>query len=224
MDPSRIIPAQVPYWDSVAGKKRFSHPLRLAWLTRHTSSSARILDFGCGYGRTLAELLCAGHEDVIGVDSSFKMLKCCRSHLPDVRLIQNCGQTIPLQKHSVDLVLLFAVLTCIPRDEDQRALLREIRRVLRPGGLLYISDLLLNRDLRNLERYDRYAEEYGTRGIFKLPEGAVVRHHRKEWIEELTGSFGQLEFEPFEVTTMNSNKSAAFQYLGRAFPFPDACV
>ncbi len=59
---------------------------------------------------------------------------------------------------------------------------------------------------------------------FELPEGVVVRHHRKEWIEELTGSFAQLEFEPFEVTTMNGNKSAAFQYLGRAFPFPDTCV
>jgi SAM-dependent methyltransferase len=200
MDRSRIIPAQVPYWDSVAGEKRFSHPLRLQWLTRHTGSSARVLDFGCGYGRTLAELLRAGHEDIIGVDFSFKMLKCCRSHLPDVRLIQNDGRTIPLHRHSVDLVLLLAVLTCIPRDEDQRALLREIRRVLRPGGLLYISDLLLNRDLRNLERYDRYAEQYGTFGIFELPDGAVVRHHRKEWIEELTGSFGQLEFEPFEVS------------------------
>ena len=55
-------------------------------------------------------------------------------------------------------------------------------------------------------------------GIFELPEGVVVRHHRKEWIEELTGSFGQLEFELFEVTTMSSNKVAAFQYLCRAQP------
>jgi hypothetical protein len=67
----------------------------------------------------------------------------------------------------------------------------------------------------NLERYDRYAEENGTCGIFQLPDGVVVRHHRKEWIEELTGSFSQLEFEPFEVTTMNNNRSAAFQYLVR---------
>ena len=201
----------------MAGQKRFFHPLRLAWLTRHIGSRERILDFGCGYGRTLAELLCAGHENIIGIDFSFKMLTCCRSHLPDVRLIQNYEQTIPLQRHSVDFVLLFAVLTCIPQDEHQRALLREIRRVLRPGGFLYFSDLLLNHDLRNLERYDRYAEEYGTCGIFRLPEGAVVRHHRKEWIEELTSSFGQLEFEPFEVRTMNGNRSAAFQYLGRAF-------
>jgi SAM-dependent methyltransferase len=216
MDPSRISSAQVLYWDSVAGGKRFRHPLRLAWLKRLKGPRARILDFGCGYGRTLAELASAGYGNAIGVDFSSRMLTCCRSQLPDVGLVQNCGQTIPLQKHSVDLVLLFAVLTCIPRDEDQRALLCEIRRVLRPGGLLYISDLLLNLDLRNLERYDRYAEEYGTYGIFELPEGVVMRHHQKGWIEELTGSFGQLEFELFEVTTMNSNKSAAFQYLGRA--------
>lgn len=172
----------------------------------------------------LAELGCAGYEDVIGVDSSFGMLTCCRAHLPDARLVQNYGQTIPLQRHSVDLVLLFAVLTCLPRNEDQRALLREIRRVLRPGGFLYISDLLLNHDPRNLERYNRYTQKYGTYGIFKLPEGVVLRHHQKEWIEELTGSFGQLEFEPFEVTTMNGHKSAAFQYLGRAFPSPDGSV
>jgi hypothetical protein len=116
----------------------------------------------------------------------------------------------------VNLVLLFAVLTCIPRNQDQRELVREIRQVLCPDGLLHIGDLLLNDDLRNLERYDRYAEEYGTYGIFELPDGAVVRHHQKQWIEDLTTSFDQLEFEAFGATTMNGNKSAAFQYLGRS--------
>jgi ubiquinone/menaquinone biosynthesis C-methylase UbiE len=224
MDRSPIIPARVRYWDRVAGEKRFSHPLRIAWLTRHAGPRARILDFGCGHGRTLAELLRGGYKNIIGIDFSSQMLKCCRSQLPDVWLVQNDGQTIPLRKHSVDLVLLFAVLTCIPLDKEQRDLLREISRVLRPGGLLYISDLLLNRDLRNLERYDRYAGKYGTYGIFELPEGVVVRHHRKEWIEELTGSFVQLEFEPFEVRTMNGNKSQAFQYLCRVLPSPNDSV
>jgi hypothetical protein len=51
--------------------------------------------------------------------------------------------------------------------------------------------------------------------VFELPEGVVVRHHESGWIEELTGSFTQLEYEDFNVTTMNGNASAAFQYLGR---------
>jgi ubiquinone/menaquinone biosynthesis C-methylase UbiE len=112
-------------------------------------------------------------------------------------------------------VLLFAVLTCIPNDNDQLVLLNEVKRVPRPGGLLYISDLLINDDPRNRERYERYAEKYKCYGVFELPEGVVVRHHRKEWIEKLTGPFRQLENQPFVVTTMNGNPSSAFQYLGR---------
>jgi hypothetical protein len=111
--------------------------------------------------------------------------------------------------------LLFAVLTCIPDNNEQRLLVTAVEQALRPGGLIYLSDLLVNDDVRNRERYQRFAEGYKCYGVFELPEGVVVRHHRKEWIEELTSSFRQLEYEPFTVTTMNGNTSAAFQYLGR---------
>ncbi len=64
-------------------------------------------------------------------------------------------------------------------------------RVLRLGGLLYVSDLLVNDDARNRERYQHGAETYNCYGVFQLPEGVVVRHHTKEWIEEITGAFQQ---------------------------------
>jgi hypothetical protein len=81
--------------------------------------------------------------------------------------------------------------------------------------VVYISDLLLNGDARNLQRYNQFAGEFGTYGIFRLPEGVVVRHHSEEWIRTLTEGFTALKFERFTVTTMNGNKSVAFQYLGR---------
>ena len=207
---------QISYWDRVAYEKRFSHPLRLDWLTRYlTNPEARILDYGCGYGRTLAELSRAGYLRVVGTDFSEAMLGRARREVPNSMLVRNDGSALPIKSESIDAVLLFAVLTCIPHDNDQRILLSEVERVLRPAGLLYISDLLVQNDLRNRERYERCAERYGCYGIFELPEGVVVRHHRKEWIEELTGPFRQLENEPFTVTTMNGNLSSAFQYLGR---------
>jgi SAM-dependent methyltransferase len=211
----RDLASQVNYWDSVAQKKRFSHPLRLEWLEGYLDSRARVLDYGCGYGRTLRELVRAGYRNAVGVDFSEAMLTRCRQEFPQVNLIRNDGRTLPFETASMNAVLLFATLTCIPQDEAQRALVAEVERVLRPGGLLYISDLLLNEDARNRERYERYSEVYGAFGVFELPEGVVVRHHRREWIEELTGSFAQLEYEPFSVMTMNGNTSAAFQYLGR---------
>jgi SAM-dependent methyltransferase len=209
------VPPQTDYWDRVAHEKRFTHPLRMEWLTHHVISTHYVLDHGCGYGRTLRQLEQAGYTNAIGVDFSERMLLQCRSKFPCLKLVRNDGQTIPFRDHSFHAALLFAVLTCIPDDDGQRALIAEIRRVLRPGGLLYISDLLINSDGRNVERYQHHAEEYGVYGVFELPEGVVVRHHQEEWIEQLTAPFICLEFEPFTVTTMNGNLSAAFQYLGR---------
>lgn len=211
----RDVASQKSYWDSVAQQKRFSHPLRREWLEGRLNSDARILDYGCGYGRTLGELSSAGYQNIFGADFSEAMLARCREQLPRVSVLRNDGRTLPFRSGSLDAVLLFATLTCIPLDDAQRALIAEIERVLRPHGLLYISDLLLNDDGRNRERYERDAEAYGAFGVFELPEGVVVRHHRREWIRELTDSFAELEYEPFTVLTMNGNSSAAFQYLGR---------
>lgn len=208
--------SQISYWDRVAGEKRFSHPLRLDWLAQYLKNPlARILDYGCGYGRTLAELSRAGYDHVVGTDFSEAMLLRSRREVPHSMLVRNDGSALPVKSESIDAVLLFAVLTCIPDDHDQRVVLTEVERVLRPGGLLYISDLLVNNDLRNRERYERYAERYECYGVFELPEGVVVRHHEREWIAEITRPFHRLEYEPFNVTTMNGNVSAAFQYLGR---------
>jgi SAM-dependent methyltransferase len=209
---------QVDYWDRVAAEKKFSHPLRFDWLSRELGGSykeATVVDVGCGYGRTLRELSLAGFQRLIGIDFSAAMLDRCQDEMPSAVVIQSDGHTLPLASDSVDALLLFAVLTCVPDDQDQINLLSEVRRVLRPEGLVYISDLLVNDDARNQARYEQYETTFDCYGVFELPEGVVVRHHRKEWIDELTGEFKQIAFEPFEVTTMNGNKSAAFQYLGR---------
>ena len=208
--------SQISYWDRVADKKQFSHPLRAEWLTQYLKNPlATILDYGCGYGRTLAELSRAGYPRVVGTDFSEAMLRRARGEVTHSTLVRNDGSALPFKSESIEAVLLFAVLTCIPDDNDQRIVLSEVERVLRPGGLLYISDLLVNNDLRNRERYEQWSERYKCYGVFELPEGVVVRHHEREWIAEITGPFHHLEYEAFDVTTMNGNVSAAFQYLGR---------
>jgi SAM-dependent methyltransferase len=210
------ISSQISYWDRVANEKRFSHPLRVDWLRRYLKNpQPRVLDYGCGYGRTLADLSAAGFRNLYGTDFSEVMLGRARVEVPGHALVRNDGLQLPFKSESFDAVLLFAVLTCIPPDHDQRLLLSEIERVLRPGGLMYLSDLLVNDDARNRERYERDAGRYKRHGVFELPEGVVVRHHTKEWIDEITSPFEPLEYEPFDVTTMNGNLSAAFQYLGR---------
>jgi hypothetical protein len=71
------------------------------------------------------------------------------------------------------------VFTCIPRDEDQRLLMAEVFRLLAPGGVVYVSDFLLHSDERNLLRYRKHCERFGTFGVFE-EGGAVFRHHTLE--------------------------------------------
>ena len=208
--------SQRQYWDRVASEKQFHHPLRFAWLDSHVAGRD-LLDCGCGYGRLLAELTQRGHYNTVGTDFSEGMLRRCNIIYPDLdlRLVQTDGKTLPFRDHSFDGVLLFTVLTCMPMESEQRGLFAEVQRILRPNGLVYISDLLLNTDSRNVLRYKQFVEQFGSYGVFRLPEGVVVRHHNEEWIRSLTAAFDRLEYQRFTVTTMNGNPSAAFQYLGR---------
>ena len=81
------------------------------------------------------------------------------------------------------------MLTCIVSNGDQKQLISEIYRILKPGGIVYVNDFLLNTDERNTLRYLQYQEQFGIYGAFELPEGAVVRHHSEEWIKELFCNF-----------------------------------
>ncbi|GIH02743.1 hypothetical protein Rhe02_08100 [Rhizocola hellebori] len=131
---------QIAYWNTAGAAKVFTHPLDRSWLGG-VDRGARVVDYGCGYGRLTAELADAGFSNVTGVDVSQALIGRARQQNPALHFY---ALTDPPTLHeptdSVDVVLLFAVLTCVPSDDDQRRLIDELARVLRPGGLLYISD------------------------------------------------------------------------------------
>ena len=206
--------SQLEYWNTEGSRKSFAHPLNLQRISPWLSAESRILDFGCGYGRSLGELFNSGYRNLIGFDFSPAMIAAARARYPEITFQELQSSTIPLPDSSVDGALLFSVLTCVPTDDGQRAILAELRRVLRPGGLLYISDLWLQHDERNLTRYARDEAKYGTYGVFDLPEGVTVRHHHPQWIESLTSGFETLALDHIEVVTMNGNPAKAFQWFG----------
>ena len=204
---------QLTYWDSEGPKKSFGHPLNVERLKQWLSPESRILDFGCGYGRSLGQLFELGYHNLIGFDFSPGMIAAARERFPEIQFEVLDGTTCPLRQESVDAALLFSVLTCVPTDDGQRAILEELRRIMKPGGLLYISDLWLQSDARNVERYKRDESKYGTYGVFDLPEGVTVRHHSRDWIESLTSAFATVAVDDIDVLTMNGNPAKAFQWF-----------
>lgn len=203
------------YWDRVAPTAVFTLPLDVDRLRRFVDPTARVLDYGCGYGRQLAELARQGYRDLAGVDPSEAMVERARGLLPDVPIECCRAGRAPHPDASFDAVVLSAVLTCIPRDADQRALIAEVQRLLRPGGILLLSDFLLHSDARNLARYADSERHFGVYGVFEIDGGAVVRHHRVEWLLELTRDLAPLVLEPFAARTMNGNRATGVLFVGR---------
>ena len=206
--------SQQSYWNKVSGTKEFTTLLEVEKLKKHLNPDARIIDYGCGYGRTLDTLWQHGFKNTIGYDFSEGMIRRGRQTFPHLNLNVSKNNAIPADNNSVDMVILFAVLTCIIDNSEQTGLLKEIYRVLKPGGLIYVNDFLLNTDRRNINRYNTFKDKYGTYGVFELPEGAVLRHHDKTHIEQLTQPFQTESFSHITSKTMNGNRSNGFVYLG----------
>ena len=206
---------QIKYWNKVAHEKSFTHPVRFDWLQELLPEDAKILDYGCGYGRTCAELVAHGFRNVTGVDISQKMIRRGKSLFPDLELLHVVPGPLSFEAGTFNACILFGILTCIPTDQSQHQLFEEVARLLKPDGLLYISDYPIQNDERNQTRYHEFQNEYGKFGVFRIPEGGIFRHHDLDWIHELLKNFKILKFDQFKGITMNKHKAEVFQVLAR---------
>lgn len=92
-----------------------------------------ILDVGCGSGATLLALREFG--EAVGLDRASLALHFCRQRGLR-KLLQGQAGSLPIQAGGVDLVTLLDVLEHL---FDDRAALREMHRVLAPGGWLFLA-------------------------------------------------------------------------------------
>lgn len=208
---------QTQHWNDVADTTICTTPLDINMFERYViDQHARILDVGCGYGRTLAELADAGYDNLIGIDLSEGMVaRGLREH-PELDL-RVCGIE-DMENASADVILLFGVLTAVPFDEDQSHLISEAERVLSPSGLLFVEDFTLNGDMRNMDRYADYFEDVpdgAPYGSFMLDDGTVLRHHRIDYLRELLSCFKMCEERIEKFPTVGGHTSNGMVYVGR---------
>ncbi|GAB4573904.1 MAG: hypothetical protein Kow0077_17820 [Anaerolineae bacterium] len=97
----------------------------------------RVLDVGCGHGRDAA-YLSAHRYQVVGIDLSRGQLACAVDNAPQAAFQQANMLTLPFRSGVFDGVWACASLLHLLRDQVPQAL-GEIRRVIRPAGLLYAS-------------------------------------------------------------------------------------
>lgn len=134
--------------------------------------SGRVLDLGCGTGWYTCKLAGLGPVvSVTGMDLSHGMIEhACTNASPDIAWVVADAEAIPLPSESCDLVFSNLMIQWCANPAE---VLRECRRVLRPGGKLALSTLLEG-TLRELDQAWRLADP-GQNHINRFEPEAVFR-------------------------------------------------
>jgi SAM-dependent methyltransferase len=112
-------------------------------LRGNIAAGMRVLDAGCGYGRNLVHLLREGCE-VFAIDANAEGVEHVRqlsaslgTGLPAANFQVGHIEAMPFADGFADVVICSAVLHFARDDAHFRAMLKELWRVLRPGGMLF---------------------------------------------------------------------------------------
>lgn len=106
----------------------------------------RILELGCGSGGVLLELLSYGALPNLmnGVDLLRWRLDGAHSRLPHISLVCADGRCLPYPSENFDLILQFTVFSSILDSQIRKLVANEMRRVLKPNGMIIWYDFWLN--------------------------------------------------------------------------------
>lgn len=117
----------------------------------------QVVDVGCGAGidSLIAARLVGPSGTVIGVDMTLAMLAKARhgaaeAQLFNVEFREGYAESLPISDSWADVVISNGVLNLVP---DKAVALKEMARVLKPGGRLQIGDILVQKAVPDSARH-----------------------------------------------------------------------
>ncbi|MEO7168572.1 MAG: methyltransferase domain-containing protein [Chthoniobacterales bacterium] len=158
---------------------------------RSFEAPARILDFGCGCGRTLRFF---GdrieNRELFATDIDEEAIAWCKNNLSSLASFACNGHEPPLEYESeaFDLIIAISVFTHLPERLEQ-AWLAELRRVAKPGALLVLSihgeKLFRNVPSESQEELRRHGFCFANCGLTAgLPDFYQTSFHSEAYVQQ----------------------------------------
>lgn len=136
-----------------SGFRRATQPPGKIAVDSGIKAGMQVLEIGCGSGAfTIAATRAAAQAGkVYALDIQEDMLKKLKAKLTrpensdvqNIEIINKSAYELPFAENSFNVVLMVTVLKEIP---DQQRVLNEIKRILKPGGILSVSEYLVDPD------------------------------------------------------------------------------
>lgn len=160
----------------------------------------RIVDAGCGGGRNL-HYFAQNNYDLYAVDSNPEAIAAVAQHFPTVKACAAPVENMPFSADFADVVLSSAVLHFARDDNQFAAMLTEMWRILKPGGLLFArlaSTIGIEHQVRCLDT---------ARRRYLLPDGSerflVDEQLLMGWTRRLNATL----VDPLKTTVVQNQRS-----------------
>lgn len=156
-----------PFVEGIRAQEEATHVMGLLGLP----GGARVLDLACGQGRHAVRLRQAGLQ-VVGLDLSQTLLQAARDRDPGLPVARADMRSLPLATGSLDgVVNLFNAFGYFETVEGDLQVLREVARVLRPGGVL----------VQEVHHRDALVRSWEPRTIHPMYADGMVLTEDREW-------------------------------------------
>ena len=186
----------------------------------------KIIDIGCGFGKTVFELYQKGYKNIYGIDVNDNGIKTAKnaSKILTPKPIFSVENAISLSfsGEEFDFAISQAFWTTIISKSERIKIIKEIGRIVKKGGLIYIADFgqTWNQPHYNQVYKNGIEKKYeiGTFEVFDKVTGKfkyLAHHYTKEDFEELLkeGSFKDIIYKQTIFTTQSGNKINGHVFL-----------
>ena len=169
------------------------------------SPGMRVLDAGCGAGRNLMYMLREGYEvfaadaDPAAVEHVRRLASVLAPQLPSANVVVAPVEQMPFPDAFADVVLSSAVLHFARDDRQFDAMVREMWRVLKPGGMLWAR---LASTIGLADQVQPVAGRWS-----RLPDGTERYVVDEALLMEITRSLGGRLLDPVKTTVVSHQRS-----------------
>ena len=182
-------------------------------IEKYVSKNSKILDLGCGTGRTTINLYKLGYKNIIGLDYSEKLIECAKRYCINNNLNINfkygdATNLFEFESNSFDFVLFsYNGLMSIPRKENRDKVLEDVYRILKKDGIFiftahdrdnpkYKEIWKSEKEKWDMNLQDKNLFEFGDR-LIKLEDGTVLFAHYSS-VDEVKKFISNKNFELIE--------------------------